>query len=419
MVKETYRSIVLKVKPDKEQEKIMWKHINYSRFIYNYMLEKYWGNLEKGVFIDQKTMSYLLTNMKKCKEYSFLNEVSRKTLVGKINDLSGTLIRYHKQEINRPKFKSKKKEYKIFPLRHDRIHFNKYRHIKLEKIGYLKISNGTYNNYKDIIEGESFKPHNTKCYFDGKYWYVSLAYKVEKQDFKELTKETIGIDLGLKTLVTCSNGKTYKNINKSQRVKKLEKQLKRKQRQLSRKYEMNKDKLGIYHLDKEGKPVKTKKGSYKISLLKTKNIIKLEKEILLLSRKLKNIRNNHIHTMTKEIVERYPQEIVIEDLKVRNMLKNKHLSKHISKANWYKFREYITYKCEDKGILLTVANTYYPSSQTCSNCGKQKTKQDKLSLKDRTFNCECGNTLDRDLNASLNLRDYRYSKWYKNYIDSK
>lgn len=418
MVKETYRSIVLRVEPNKEQEKIMWNHINHSRFIYNYMLEKYWGSLSKGLFINQKSMKYLLTEMKKEEDYLFLNDISRKTLVCKIDDLINTLIKYHRNEINRPKFKSKKTEPNIFPLRYDRIHFNKYKHIKLEKIGYLRISNGTYNNYRHILETERFKPLNPKCYFDGKYWYVSLAYKVDKQDYEELTNEIIGIDLGLKTLSTCSNGKSYKNINKSQRVKKLEKQLKRKQRQVSRKYEMNKDKLKIYHLDKEGKPIKTKSGTYKTSLLKTKNIIKLEKEIKLLNRKLKNIRDNHIHTLTKEIVERYPQEIVIEDLKVSNMLKNKHLSKHISRANWYTIREYLTYKCEDRGILLTIADTYYPSSQTCSNCGKQKTKQDKLNLKERTFNCECGNTLDRDLNASLNLMNYRYSKWYKDNITS-
>ena len=135
--------------------------------------------------------------------------------------------------------------------------------------------------------------------------------------------------------------------------------------------------------------------------------------------KRKNIRNTHIHTMTKEIVEQLPQEIVIEDLKVSNMTKNKHLAPSISKANWYTIRKYLEYKCEDRVILLTVANTYYPSSQTCSCCGNRLTKQDKLSLKDRTYKCSCGNNLDRDYNASLNLMNYRYSKWYQDNILSQ
>ncbi|BBI90201.1 mobile element protein [Staphylococcus phage MR003] len=215
---------------------------------------------------------------------------------------------------------------------------------------------------------------------------------------RELTNETIGIDLGIKTLATCSNGKSYKNINKSSKVKKLEKRLKRLQRQVSRKYEMN----------KQGK-----------KFIKTNNIIKLEKEIKLLYRKLSNIRNNHIHTMTKEIVEQYPSEIVIEDLKVSNLRKNKHLSNSISKANWYTIREYLTYKCEDRGILLTIANQYYPSSQTCSNCGNRLTKQYKLSLSQKTYKCSCGINLDRDLNASINLKNYRYSKWYHNHVLTK
>ena len=292
-------------------------------------------------------------------------------------------------------------------------------------LGKIKFSQKQYKKHKHIFDEIESKHKFTSPIIkhDGKYWYVFMLYRddlVSKNQVTELTNEVIGIDLGIKTLATCSDGKSYKNINKSSKVKKLEKRLKRKQRQLSRKYEMNKDKLRIYHLNKEGKPIKTKSGMYKTSLLKTNNIIKLEKEVRLLHRKLKNIRNNHIHTMTKEIVEQLPQEIVIEDLKISNMLKNKHLSKSISKANWYKIREILTYKCEDRGILLTIANTYYPSSQTCSYCGNHLTKQDKLSLKDRTFNCkECNSSLDRDLNASLNLMNYRYSKWYQNYIDSK
>lgn len=396
----TYRGIILKVNPSSEQEELMWKHVNHSRFIYNYMLERYWEGLDNGKFIDHKQMLSMLKEMKNTEEYSFLNEISRKTLVGKIDDLREALIKYHNHEVRKPKFKSKKRESKRFPIRYDRMHFKKEKHVKVEKLGYLQISNGSYKNNKYVLEQEETKPLNPKCYYDGKYWYVSFSIEVDSQykKEKELTNEVIGIDLGIKTLAYCSNGKIYKNINKSSKVKKLEKRLKRLQRQVSRKYEMN----------KEGK-----------TFVKTTNIIKLEQEIKLLHRRLSNIRNNHIHTMTKEIVEELPQEIVIEDLKVSNMKKNKNLSKHISKANWYKIREYLTYKCEDRGILLTIANTYYPSTQTCSHCGYQLTKQDKMSLSQRTYKCSCGNNLDRDYSASLNLKNYRYSKWYQDNIISQ
>ncbi|UVD42517.1 transposase [Staphylococcus phage vB_SauM-V1SA19] len=395
--KKTYRGITLKVNPTKEQEELMWKHVNHSRFIYNYMLERYWKALDNGKYIDHKNMISILKEIKNDDKYSFLNEVSRKTLVGKIDDLRETLIKYHNHEIRKPKFKSKKREPKRFPIRYDRMHFNKEKHVKVEKLGYLRISNGTYKNNKSVLENESIKPLNPKCYYDGKYWYISFSIEVDNQYKKEKdnTNEFIGIDLGIKTLATCSNGKSYKNINKSSKVKKLEKKLSRLQRQLSRKYEMN----------KQGK-----------KFIKTNNIIKLEKEIKLLHRKLSNIRNTYIHTMTKEIVEQYPSEIVIEDLKVSNLRKNKHLSTSISKANWYTIREYLTYKCEDRGILLTIANQYYPSSQTCSNCGNHLTKQDKLSLSQRTYKCSCGTNLDRDLNASINLKNYRYSNWYQNHL---
>ena len=412
--------------PNKKQEELMFKHVNYSRFVRNKLVEQCNNLNDKGLSVNRVSIH---------KEYNkikgnnlWLKEVSVTSLNNVSRNLYNDYLRYFNKKARRPKFNSKKRSKKYFYPRegHNRLYVNENQELQVEKIGKIKISKGSWKNNKEKLfkVQEIDRIRKPIITYDGKYWYINITYREDlisdSQTKKELSDEVIGIDLGIKTLATCSDGKSYKNINKSSKVKKLEKQLKRKQRQLSRKYEMNKDKLRIYHLDKEGKPIKTKSGMYKTSLLKTKNIIKLEKEIKLLIRRLKNIRNNYIHTMTKEIVEQYPQEIVIEDLKIGNMLKNKHLSKHISKAKWFDIKQYLTYKCEDRGILLTVANTYYPSSQTCSHCGNRLTKQDKLSLKDRTFNCtECNSSLDRDLNASINLMNYRYSKWYRNYIDSK
>lgn len=416
MSEEKYKRIEIRLKPSKEQEKLMWKHVNHVRFIKNYFIKYCIDKREnEEIFYRNNTKSLKelkkhLTYLKKQEDYKWLNEVSRMSLTYAIKDVLLSFEKLYTKQSKTVRFKKKGKVPNTFSVCNDLMPngLSRFRRIEdtfqIQSIGKVKFSQKQYKKHKHIFDEIESKHKFTSPIIkhDGKYWYVSMLYRddlVSKNQVTELTNEVIGIDLGIKTLATCSNGKSYKNINKSKKVKKLEKRLTRLQRQVSRKYEMN----------KQGK-----------KFIKTKNILKLERGIRLLHRRLKNIRNNHIHTLTKEIVEQLPQEIIIEDLKISNMLKNKHLSKHISKANWYTIKEILTYKCEDRGILLTIADTYYPSSQTCSHCGTRLTKQDKLSLKDRTFNCtECNSSLDRDLNASYNLKNYRYSNWYQNYIDSK
>lgn len=391
----SYRGIILKVNPSKEQEQLMWKHVNHSRFIYNYMLEKYWEALDNDNYIDHKDMLTLLKDMKNTEEYEFLNTVSRKTLVGKIDDLRDVLIKYHNQEVRKPKFKSKKREPKRFPIRYDRMHFKKEKHVKVEKLGNLRISNGSYKNNKSVLEQENIKPLNPKCYYDGKHWYVSFSIEVDNQykREKETTKEVIGIDLGSgKKHVICSDGTMYGNIIYSKRMKRLEKKLEDLQRKLSNKYDIN--------------------------YTKTNNILKLERKVSNVYRKMANIRKNRIHTMTKEIVEKYPSEIVVEDIRVRDLIKDrgntKQKRKQIQNSNFYMFRQQIQYKGEDRGIKVTVASTYYPSTQICNCCGERKRNALKLQLSDKVFKCTiCGYEEDRDLNASKNLRDYSNSQWLK------
>ena len=188
-------------------------------------------------------------------------------------------------------------------------------------------------------------------------------------------------------MAICSDGKVFKNINKTKKVKKLEKRLKQKQRQISRKYEINMIIGRIF------------------SKQITKNIKKLENTTKLIYRKLANIRNNYIHQVTTSIVKTKPYRIVIEDLNVSGMMKNKHLSDSVKKQCFHKFRQYITYKSELNGIELVVADRFYPSSKTCSKCGFIKKD---LKLKDRVYRCpHCGAVIDRDLNASLNLSMYK------------
>lgn len=226
------------------------------------------------------------------------------------------------------------------------------------------------------------KYSNPRISNDNKYWYISVGIEISQVQ-EELTNESLGCDLGIKELAVCSNGKIYKNINKSLIVKKTEKKLKRLKRQVSRKYEKN----------KKGK-----------EYVKTKNIIKLEKKIQLIYRRLANIRNNHIHQTTTSIVKTKPYRVVIENLNVKGMMKNKHLSKAIQQQNFYKFRSQLEYKTKLRGIELVIADRFYPSSRICSHCGNIKKD---LSLNTRIYICECGLSIDRDLNASINLSKYK------------
>ena len=192
--------------------------------------------------------------------------------------------------------------------------------------------------------------------------------------------------MGIKDLAICSDGKTFKNINKTQRIKKLEKRKRRLQRSISRKY------------------LKNKKGE---RYNKTSNIIKSEKRLLKLNHRLTNIRGNYLHQVTSEIIKRNPSFITIEDLNVSGMMKNKHLSKAVQQQKFYEFRRQLEYKCKWNNIQLRIVDRFYPSSKLCHNCGSIKKD---LKLKDRVYKCDCGYVEDRDYNASLNLRDAKIYK---------
>ena len=222
---------------------------------------------------------------------------------------------------------------------------------------------------------------NPRFTYDGLYWYISVSIETPNNT-SDPSNEGIGIDLGLKDLAICSDGNVYKNINKTQRVKKLEKRKRRLQRSISRRYESNKK--GERHC-------------------KTRNIAKRERERLKVSRRLTNIRHNHIHQITSEIIKRKPSFICIEDLNVSGMMKNKHLSKSLQQQGLYEFRRQIEYKSAWNSIPVIVADRFFPSSKLCSCCGTIKTD---LKLSDRIYRCNCGNIIDRDIQASLNLKRY-------------
>ncbi len=362
----------VRIKPTKKQEKQLYKSSGIARFIYNWVLGKQKENYKKGnKFISDSVLRKEITQLKKTEEFNWLNEVSNNVPKQAVKDACNAYKRFFKGQAKFPKFKSKKKTKPSFYNDTQKLKV-KEKLVLLEKVGWVRTSEQL------PIDTKYYNPRIT---FDGKYWYLSVSIE-EENKYEELTNESLGIDLGIKELAMCSDGTIYGNINKTVKVKKLEKRLRRLQRKVSRKYQNNKE------------------GS---TFVKTCNIIKLEKKIKLLQRRLSNIRKNHLHQTTSSIVKTKPRRIDIEDLNVSGMMKNRHLAKAIQKQGFYEFRRQLEYKCKRKGIELSIANRFFPSSKICSNCG---TINKGLKLSDRTFNCECGFSLDRDLNASINLANY-------------
>ena len=363
----------------KEQEQKLWQSIGTARFIYNYTLAKQEENYRNGgKFISDGVIRKELTQLKKS-ELSWLNKVSNNVTKQAVKDACNGYKRFFEGLANKPKFKSRKKSKASFY--NDPIKLKvKEKKVLIEKVGWIK------TNEQIPVE---VKYNNPRITYDNKYWYISVGVEVNKIQ-EELTDISLGVDLGLKDLAICSDGKVFKNINKTKEVKNLEKRLKQKQRQISRKYKMNKIK---------------KEGGGRCQFIKTKNIEKLENTTKLIHRKLANIRNNYLHQVTTNIVKTKPYRIVIEDLNVSGMLKNKHLSDSVRKQCFNKFRKYLTYKTELYGIELVITDRFYSSSKTCSECGFIKKD---LKLKDRVYRCpHCGAVIDRDYNASLNLSMYK------------
>ena len=370
------KSLKIKLYPTKEQEILFYKHINCQRYVYNWAL-----NLNNELYRKDKKkyssteLSKMLTQYKK--QEMWLSEVSNATLKESIRNLDKAYTNFYKGRANLPKFKSRKKSKLSFYSRYDKIKFYQNNTVNLEKIGKVK-----YKSSYNIDLTQIIKFSNPHVSYNGRCWILTVGVSVDSEIHK-LTNEVVGIDLGIKELAICSNGMMFKNINKDLTIKKIEKRLKRLQRQVSKKYELN----------KEGR-------SYR----KSNNIIKLENKINRLYRKLHNIRLNHIHQTTSTIVKTKPCMIVMEDLCIKDMMKNKSIAKQVQKIGLYEFIRQMKYKCEWNGIRFEQADKYFPSSKICSNCFNIKKD---LKLSDRTYYCEkCGLIIDRDFNASINLMNY-------------
>lgn len=380
-MKRLLKSFKTEINPTEEQKARIRRTIGICRYVYNFYLghnKALHDNGEK--FMTGKSFSLWLNNeyIPNNPDKTWIREVYSKAVKKSIEDGCTAFTRFFKHQSDFPKFKKKgKSDVKMYFVRNNPKDCQCERHrLKIPTLGWVRIKEKGY--IPTTKDGYMIRS-GTVSVKAGRF-YVSVLVEIPDVNIGNNSNEGIGIDLGLKDLAIVSNGKTYRNINKSAGLKKLEKQLIREQRSLSRKYE------------------NLKKGES----TQRANIRKQKLKVQKLHHKMDNIRTDHINKTIAEIVKTKPSYITIEDLNVKGMMKNRCLSKAVASQKFYEFRTRLKAKCDENGIELRVADRFYPSSKTCHHCGSVRKN---LKLSDRIYRCECGYVADRDLNAALNLKD--------------
>ena len=380
-MKRLLKSFKTEINPTEEQKARIRKTIGTCRYVYNFYLghnKALHDNGEK--FMTGKSFSLWLNNeyIPDNPDKTWIREVYSKAVKKSIEDGCAAFTRFFKHQSDFPKFKKKgKSDVKMYFVRNNPKDCQCERHrLKIPTLGWIRIKEKGY--IPTTKDGYMIRS-GTVSVKAGRF-YVSVLVEIPDVNINNNLNEGIGIDLGLKDFAIISNGKTYRNINKSAGLKKLEKQLIREQRSLSRKYE------------------NLKKGES----TQRANIQKQKLKVQKLHHKMDNIRTDYINKTIAEIVKTKPSYITIEDLNVKGMMKNRCLSKAVASQKFYEFRTRLKAKCDENGIELRVADRFYPSSKTCHHCGSVRKN---LKLSDRIYRCECGYVADRDFNAALNLKD--------------
>ena len=424
-------SCKIKLKPNNKQLTKLFQFAGTSRFAYNWALAKQMTNFQEGRKLQSDSeLRKEFTQLRNSGEKPWLLKISNNVTKQAIKDCcvayknffrkqkQPNYVKFTKKKLahlaqigksptiydmnGHPKFRSKKNEDFRFYQDNVKIQFTS-THVKFESIADSKRPNRQKANWIRLAEKgripTNAKYINPRISFDGENWWLGVGYVVQRKlvplhglrfvrkeqkttHIKPFT-EGVGIDLGIKDLAIISDSTVVKNINKTQKIRKLKKRKRRLQRQISRKYEKN------------------KKGE---SYSKTSNILKSEKRLLRVNHRLTNIRQNHVHQATSAIIKRKPSFVCLEDLNVQGMMKNKYLAEKVQEQKLYEFRRQIEYKAKRAEIPVVIADRWFPSSKTCVKCGFVKKD---LKLSDRTYICpHCGNVIDRDFQASLNLKRY-------------
>ena len=386
------KSFKTEIKPTQEQIVKINKTIGTCRYLYNFYLAHNKELYDKGEkFMSAKSFSVWLNNeyIPDNQDKSWIKEVSSKAAKQSLENANRAFSSFFKGQSGFPRFKKKSnQDVKMYFVKTDAkavIRCERHR-IKIPTLGWVRLKEKGY--IPTTKQGYVIKSGTVSCKA-GRY-YVSVLIDVPDTEKIRLNDFGLGIDLGVKEFAVISNGVIKKNINKTAKLKKLEKKLKRNQRCLSRKYE---------DLKKRNNKMKGEATRQNIQ----KQVLKVQK----LHHRIDNIRTDYINKTIAEIVKTKPSYITIEDLNVKGMMKNRHLSKAVASQKFYEFRTKLEKQCKESGIELRVVDRFYPSSKLCHCCGFIKKD---LKLSDRIYKCDCGYKCDRDFNASLNLRD---AKTYK------
>ena len=381
-MKKLKRAYKVEINPTDEQKSKIHQTIGVSRFIYNFYIARNKEIYEReGKFVSGMDFSKWLNNeyIPNNQEMKWIKEVSSKATKQAIMNGDKAFRNFFKKSKGFPKFKKKKnQDVKAYFPKNNKTDWTLERHrVKIPTLGWIKFKEFGYIPANSVVKSGTVSQKSNR-------YYVSILVDEDDIQVSNPINEGIGIDVGIKDFAICSDGVKFKNINKTSTVKKVEKKLKREQRKLSRKYESL----------KEGRATRQNI---------QKQVIKVQK----LHQILTNIRTDYINKTISLIIKQKPSYITIEDLNVKGMMKNKHLSKAIASQKFFEFKTKLMSKCKENNIELRVVDRFYPSSKTCSNCGKVKKD---LKLSDRIYKCDCGFTIDRDLNASINLKN---AKKYK------
>lgn len=383
------RAYKIEINPTQEQKMKIHKTIGVCRFIYNFYIahnKEIYENERK--FISGIDFSKWLNNeyLPKNQDMKWIKEVSSKATKQAIMNGDKAFKNFFKGVNGFPKFKKKKnQDVKAYFPKNNKTDWTIERHrVKIPTLGWIRLKEFGYIPINSVVKSGTVSQKADR-------YYVSILVEEDNTQIYKPTNEGIGIDLGIKEFAICSDGNTFKNINKTSNVKKIEKKLKKEQKRLSRKYES----------------LKIRNKNIEEGRVTCQNIQKQVVKVQKLHQRLTNIRTDYINKVVSSIIEQKPSYITIEDLIVSNLVKNKHLSKAIISQKFFEFRTKLISKCKQNNIELRVVDRFYPSSKTCSQCGKIKKD---LKLSDRIYNCSCGLSIDRDLNASINLKN---AKKYK------
>ncbi|MGG7208920.1 transposase [Clostridium perfringens] len=379
----------IEINPTDEQKSKIHRTIGVSRFIYNFYIAHNKEVYEKeGKFVSGMDFSKWLNNeyIPNNQDKKWIKEVSSKATKQAIMNGDKAFKDFFKKAKGFPRFKKKKnQDVKAYFPKNNKTDWTLERHrVKIPTLGWVRLKEFGYIPVNSIVKSGTVSQKADR-------YYVSILVEETYIKISNPNNEGLGIDLGIKEFAICSNGNKFKNINKTSTVKKVEKKLKREQRKLSRKYES----LKIRNKNiEEGRATR-------------QNIQKQVVKVQRLHQRLANIRTDYINKTVFSIIKQKPSYITIEDLAVSNLMKNKHLSKAIASQKFFEFKTKLMSKCKENNIELRIVDRFYPSSKTCSNCGKVKKD---LKLSDRIYKCDCGLIIDRDLNASINLKN---AKKYK------